>query len=359
MQMNYFSIFDTDANSQKEIRRRHILLIVNAIVLSWLVWCIVNAQHYRQIHGMRLLRDILTDLLEHLIEIVVLVELSIVYSKLIIRIHWKRERTIVRLFAQVIILTVMNVMTAIAIGVIYQVIYPEDPTILLRVFITDFAVVSTLSTTYFVSFLVSRHHRAEKIALRTKLDNLSLQTNNHFMFNCFGTLSNLIQTKPNDAEQFLQSLSQMYRYLMQNGDRRLIPLKEELRFTDNYISLVNYRYKGITVRIDDSLRRTNAYVFPVSVQQLVENAVKHNSHGAKVTLQVDVKKQGDALVVENNIVPLKYDGLKSSKTGIENLRKRVNLISGKDIDVQDDGSFFRVQIPLIYEEDLRDESLDN
>lgn len=356
--MEYFSIFDTSSTPRKEIKRRHLILLVNAVALSWIVWCVLNMPYYRQLHGYSLLREILVDITEHLIEIVLLVELSLVYSRIIIRIFWNQKRTIARLFAQVIVLTLLNVLSSLVSGVVYHVIYPDIPGLFLRVFITDFTVVTVLSTTYFVSFLVSRHHSEELVALQSKLDNLALQTNNHFMFNCFSTLGSMIRTAPDDAELFLQNLSRIYRYLVQNYDRHIISLSDELHFTDDYITLVKYRYTGIEVAIDDALRKTNAYVFPVSVQQLVENAVKHNGHGVNNSLLITITKQTDMLVVENNIIPLKDNYLWTAKTGLENLKKRIRLISGKELVIQNDGTTFRVRIPLIYEEELKNESLD-
>lgn len=355
--MEYFSIFDTNSTPKEEIKRRHVLLLVSAVILSWIVWGSVNMYNYRTMHGSQLIREVLVDMIETLVEIVVLAELSLIYCKLVIRVFWNHAHSIYRLFAQVIILTILNVLSTLLFCVLYQVVYPNE-NLFFRVFISDFAVISVLSTTYFVSFIISRHHREEMIALRAKLDNLALQTNNHFVFNCFGTLGGMIRTSPDDAERFLQNFSQIYRYLMRNSNKHLVSLKEEIQFTENFITLIKYRYEGISVDIDESLRRVNAYVPPVSVQQLVENAVKHNGHGPKVSLRVSIIKQADTIVVENNIVPRRDSYQNKSEIGLENLHKRVSLVSGKEIAVQNDGTIFRVQIPLIYEEDLRYESLD-
>ncbi len=356
--MKHFSIFDTKSTSKEEIKRRHLLLLVNAVILSWMVWCILNLPYYRQLHGEPLFREIIVDMVEHMIEIVVLVELSLVYSKIIIRVFWNQRWTFARPFIQVIVLTLLNVLSSLVIGVVYQAVYPDNDGLFLRVFATDFTVVTVLSTTYFISFLLSRHHAEESNALQSKLDNLALQTNNHFMFNCFSTLGGMIRTAPDDAEKFLQSLSHIYRYLVQNSEKHVISLMEELHFSEEYITLVNYRYTGIDVVIDKALKKTNAYVAPVSVQQLVENAVKHNGHGSNLFLHISIYKQADTLVVENNIVPLKDGYLQTTEFGLNNLRKRIRLVSGKELVIQNDGTMFRVQLPLIYEEELKDESLD-
>ena len=161
----YFSIFDTINTTAEERRRRHVLLLVNAVVLSWIIWCIVNWRNYAALNGSLLFREILVDFLENLVEVVALVELSIIYSKIIIRVFWNQKRTITRLFLQVFILSLLNALSSLAIGELYHMIYPEEQGILLRIFISDFFVVSVLTTTYFVSFLISRHRKEEEVRL--------------------------------------------------------------------------------------------------------------------------------------------------------------------------------------------------
>ena len=348
------------------------LLLVNAVVLSWIVWCIVNFRNYAELQGVVLLKEVLIDMLENLIEVSVLVELSLLYSRIIFRVFWKHNKTIRNLFTQVIILTLFNILTCLVFGMVYRVLYPEDESIIFRIFISDYTVVSILSTTYFVSFLISRYRNEEEakihaermalqnenIALQAKMDKLALQTNNHFMFNCFSTLGGMIRTRPEDAERFLIELSETYRYLVRNGDRHIIPLKDELLFTEHYVTLVHYRYDGISVKIDDGLRNTDAFTTPVSIQQLVENAVKHNRHGNEEQLLVEILRSEDYIVVRNNILKRLDEDAGNTQSGLKNLEERIRLISGKDIIVNNDGLTFTVRVPLIYEEELNDESMD-
>ena len=368
----YFSIFDTINTTAEERRRRHVFLLVNAVVLSWIIWCIVNWRNYAALNGSLLFREILVDFLENLVEVVALVELSIIYSKIIIRVFWNQNKTITRLFLQVFILSLLNALSSLAIGELYHVIYPEEQGILLRIFISDFFVVSVLTTTYFVSFLISRHRKEEEvrllsekrereqeiISMQTKLDNLALRTDNHFIFNSFSTLGGMIRTQPDDAEKFLQELSEMFRYLVRNGDRKIVSLREEISFTEHYVTLINYRYDGIRVSIDKSLRKINAYIFPVSIQQLVENAVKHNRHGENNLLTIEILSDGDSVEVRNNILELKAKPADGTGSGLKTLGERMRLLLGKKISVENDGKTFSVRVPLIYEEDLKDESLD-
>ena len=111
--MEYFSIFDTNSTPKDEIKRRHVLLLVSAVILSWIVWGSVNMYNYRTMHGSQLIREVLVDMIETLVEIVVLAELSLIYCKLVIRVFWNHAHSIYRLFAQVIILTILNMLSTL------------------------------------------------------------------------------------------------------------------------------------------------------------------------------------------------------------------------------------------------------
>ena len=311
-------------------------------------------------------------MLENLIEVSILVEMSIFYSRVIIKLFWNRERTLLHLSQQVLLLTICNVLTSFALGTLYQLVYPEEANIYLRVFISDYTVVSILSTMYFVSFLISRHHREEELRIlaekrikeeqlvsaQAKIDKLSLQTNNHFMFNCFSTLGGMINSQPEKAQNFLQGLSEMYRYLVRNGDRHVVSLKDEILFTENYVCLVNYRYEGINIVMDVVLKKTSAFISPLSIQQLVENAVKHNRHGKQNPLCIEISRDGDFVLVRNNVLPRKDQTSNKLGFGLKNLDERMIMVAGRGISVENDGKYFTVRIPLIFDEDIRDESLD-
>ena len=350
----YFSIFDTINTTAEERRRRHVFLLVNAVVLSWIIWCIVNWRNYAALNGSLLFREILVDFLENLVEVIALVELSIIYSKIIIRVFWNQKRTITRLFLQVFILSLLNALSSLAIGELYHMIYPEEQGILLRIFISDFFVVSVLTTTYFVSFLISRHRKEEEvrllsekrereqeiISMQTKLDNLALRTDNHFIFNSFSTLGGMIRTQPDDAEKFLQELSEMFRYLVRNGDRKIVSLREEISFTEHYVTLINYRYDGIRVSIDKSLRKINAYIFPVSIQQLVENAVKHGlgrmERGGTVIVRTQMLPAEHRVTIVDDGAGFDMDSVSDDgmHIGLANTRQRLDAMCGATLEVQ-------------------------
>ena len=197
----------------------------------------------------------------------------------------------------------------------------------------------------------------ENILLHSKLKNLSLQTNNHFVFNSFSTLFGLIKTSPEDAEIFLQGLSRIYRYLVSNGAKSIVELKDELSFVNDYARLVQFRYTGISIHIDPLLFSVDGFVCPVSIQGLVENAVKHNRHGKENQLTIDIHQRVNSIVVTNNILP-REDQVSSTGSGLTNLKERYSLLTEQEIMIFDDGGRFEVCIPILFYEDLKDESID-
>ena len=368
----YFSIFDTYNTSKEERRRRHLTVVLLAIAVSWALWCVVSIPYYKSLNGLALLKELGVDLAEHIVETTVLIELSLLFCAAVARIFWKQEKTFVRMLLMVLIVALFNVLCAYGVAVFYRAVYPENTTLFWRVFYTDSAMTSVLSTACLISFLISRHRDEEEAkaaaevqateeelaALQSKLDALALQADNHFVFNSFSTLYNLIPEEAEDARTFTLSLSNIYRYLMMNASTHIVPLQKELAFTKEYLNLINYRYSGVSAEIAGNLDGVSAYVVPVSVQMMVENALKHNRHGAEASLTIRIYKEGDRIVVENNILP-RFDSPQKSGHGLKNLSSRYELLSGKQLTIDNDGKTFRVGLPLLNSNDIRYESSDN
>ena len=117
-------------------------------------------------------------------------------------------------------------------------------------------------------------------------------------------------------------------------------------------------HSGVSAEIAGNLDGVSAYVVPVSVQMMVENALKHNRHGAEASLTIRIYKDGDRIVVENNILP-RFDSPQKSGHGLKNLSSRYELLSGKQLTIENDGKTFRVGLPLLNSNDIRYESSDN
>ena len=125
-----------------------------------------------------------------------------------------------------------------------------------------------------------------------------------------------------------------------------VPLKEELDFTREYAKNIALRYSNVNIRFDSKLNQTDMLIPPLSIQGLLENALKHNSHTADKPLIIDIRCIDDCIVVSNTLNPLKSD-MPSTGTGLKTLHDRYSMIYGKEISVikTDDG--FTVKLPLI------------
>ena len=353
--------------------KRHLFLLSLAIVVNWVIWYLVSKTSYQSMSLSEAKSEFWTDLWQTVLETIVLFELAVLYSRVIIRVLWHSPHTFGMLVVQCLILLVLNFLSSALMGWIYTLFYPDIQSVgfRIRIMFSDGVTIYFVTSILFMSHLFSRYWvesekvlKAEKdrlytetVLLQTKLDKLALRTNNHFVFNSFSTLESMIKERPDDAMSFLQGLSNIYRYLLTKVDVHVVPLSEELTFTSEYVRLLYYRYSAVNVFTDASLDKVSGYVIPVSVQQLVENAVMHNRHGKGDVLNIRLRFVDGMVEVSNNVLP-RIDDYHSSGTGLKTLQERYRLLSGKEVRVQSDNLHFTVQIPVLFVEDLKDESID-
>ncbi len=168
--------------------------------------------------------------------------------------------------------------------------------------------------------------REEK--LQSQLSLLKAQISPHFMFNNFSILSELIMEDPKAANDFLKHLSKVYRYVIQNAERSTVSVEEEVRFLDSYLMLIRLRYEeSVRVNVDDSTRHAQGQLPPVSLQLLVENAIKHNKRSLSEPLNINIYVEGDCLVVSNSLSPIDVVG--GTHMGQRNIRRRYELLSAR------------------------------
>jgi signal transduction histidine kinase len=182
--------------------------------------------------------------------------------------------------------------------------------------------------------------------LKYRYQTLKSQVNPHFLFNSLNTLSELLYTDVKKAESFLQKLSGIYRYVLENEEKDLIPLPEELGFVRQYFNLQKERDND-KIFLETDIQDAEEYkVIPVSLQQLVENALKHNSRSKEKPLIISLAVEQDHLVVSN---PVQRKAVleNSTQTGLTNLKQRVSLITGKGLVVQEINDRFIIRLPLI------------
>jgi hypothetical protein len=189
--------------------------------------------------------------------------------------------------------------------------------------------------------------RLEKEKSKVQFDNLKNQLNPHFLFNALTSLNSLIFEDQALASRFLQQLSKVYRYVLQHKDKTLVNLQTELDFIDHYVSLLTTRFRtalNISFRIDESAKELS--IVPVTLQILIENALKHNVIDNDKPLALTITSEDHYLVVRNN-VQLKRRVEESNKQGLENLKSLYHYLTDRPIMIEDDGMFFSVRIPLL------------
>ncbi len=192
---------------------------------------------------------------------------------------------------------------------------------------------------------------AEKLLrenLSARYENLKSQVNPHFLFNNLNALTNLVYEDQDKAAKFIKQLSDVYRYVLDTRDREVVPLEDELRFLQSYIFLQQIRF-GDKLKIDVQLNGTKSLVAPLSLQMLIENAIKHNVISEENPLSVNVYADEQYLTVENNLQKKMVIKEDSPKMGLENIKKRYEYLSDKKVIVEESASKFAVHLPFIKE----------
>ncbi len=186
--------------------------------------------------------------------------------------------------------------------------------------------------------------RAEN--MRTRFTALKSQVDPHFLFNSLNTLNSLIKVDADKAQEYVQQLSYVFRYTLQN--KEVITLEDELKFTQAYCHLMQIRYGDSLQFVFNIEEKYNAYsVVPLCLQTLVENAIKHNVVSNKQPLTVTIATQGDDTVRVSNPVQLKKESEVGSGIGLVNLAERYRLMWKKDISICNAEGKFEVIIPLV------------
>lgn len=177
--------------------------------------------------------------------------------------------------------------------------------------------------------------------------NLQNQLNPHFLFNSITSLNSLIYENQDLASDFLKQLAKVYRYVLQNKDKELVCLDVELNFIENYLSLLKTRFgESFTYQIEITLDAKQQMIVPVTLQVLVENAIKHNAMTLEKPMQLKIFNENGSLVIQNNLQK-KMIVEHSNKIGLENLKNLYKYLSEKKIEIIESHRLFAVKIPLI------------
>jgi len=203
---------------------------------------------------------------------------------------------------------------------------------------------------YFYKALQDTKVKEQKIIAGTasaKFDALKNQLDPHFLFNSLNVLTSLIEEDPSQAQKFTTSLSKVYRYVLEQKNKDLVTVDEELQFARTYMKLLKMRFEdSIHLDIPDSCLNPEAKIVPLSLQLLLENAVKHNIVTSKKPLLIKVEEVNDTLVISNNLQE-KQVVKKSTGVGLQNIRQRYNILTSREVGIEKTTSHFKVYLPML------------
>lgn len=270
----------------------------------------------------------------------------------------RKERLILDCILTAVVLFFMNYLVFSVAKAIFEIAEPFVLTdsglkFILLVWLVEMIITNLMLTIHFYHQLVVLHERAEKFeesSIKARYAALQNQLNPHFLFNSLNTLISEIEYEPKNAVLFTQRLSDVYRYILQSQEQRLVTFESELSFIDSYIFLHKVRL-GDCICIDNRVESIyNDLKLPsLTLQLLIENVIKHNIINAEypMTIRLDYDPVNSRLSVTNEL-RMKENIIKTG-VGLKNLSLRYHLICCQDILIKNDAKYFIVKIPLLYD----------
>ena len=193
--------------------------------------------------------------------------------------------------------------------------------------------------------------RFKKENAEFRFETLMSQVNPHFLFNSLNTLSSLVYENQDTAAKYIRELARVYRYILENKQNELVSLKVDLSFVKAYIYLLELRFKNmISFNFSIEKSKEDLLIAPMTVQMLIENAVKHNIISQKKHLNIKIQTENNSLIIANNI-QLRPSKSYSSGIGLSNIKSRYSYFTNDEVEVKETDTLFFVKIPLIHQKD--------
>jgi hypothetical protein len=207
---------------------------------------------------------------------------------------------------------------------------------------------------YYLNFItnhwiksIENNEELKRENLLAKYEALKNQVNPHFLFNSLNTLSGVVEQHPELATDFIKKLSDIYRYVLEQNDKELISLNDEMKFVEDYIYLSKMRFGEAIIFNSNIPSNANIQIVPLGLQMLVENAIKHNIIADDMPLKIEIGIEESFIIVKNNIQKKTTINSCKEPLGLENLKKRYAYLSGSSVEVIDLDSMFIVKLPII------------
>ncbi|HHM0727197.1 MULTISPECIES: 2TM domain-containing protein [Elizabethkingia] len=180
-----------------------------------------------------------------------------------------------------------------------------------------------------------------------QFESLKNQLDPHFLFNSLNVLSALIEENPDNAQKFTSSMSKIYRYVLEQKDKEVVSLDEEINFARTYIELLKYRFEdSIMFHLNIEDDNSKDFVVPLSLQLLLENCIKHNHATSAKPLQVEIFAKEGYLIIKNNLQKRELPNEKSG-IGLSNIVQRYSLLTKRNVFIENDENTFSVKIPIL------------
>ncbi len=223
--------------------------------------------------------------------------------------------------------------------------------LLLLGFCFDFLLCLTHGYFYALSMWQQEQVESETLkneALQHRYDTLKGQVNPHFLFNCLTSLSSLIQEDLTQAEKFVDELSKVYRYLLQTNHNPLMSLEKELTFINSYVFLLRTRYgTGISVTIDEAVREKTGYLPPLSLQMLLENAMKNNTISGKKPLNIHIQLTPEGQLMLRHNLQKRMMSVAPNPSELNTIVGKYKFLTLQPVTLYDDGVQFTAVLPLL------------
>ena len=220
---------------------------------------------------------------------------------------------------------------------------------IISILITLFISISFYAFHFYQSYTENKVKEQKIIAgtANAKFESLKNQIDPHFLFNSLNVLSSLIEENPDNAQKFTTSLSKIYRYVLEQKDKELVTVQEELAFAKTYMNLLKMRFENsITFELPVDFDNPEAKVVPLSLQLLLENCIKHNIVSEQKPLHIKIFIKDHYLVVQNYLQ--KKEVLQDRRgVGLQNIVSRYAILTKRKVLIDTTNSTFSVHLPLL------------
>jgi two-component sensor histidine kinase len=227
----------------------------------------------------------------------------------------------------------------------------ENPTHYYIVLFISFVISLIFHAFYFYKSIQENKIKEQKIIAGTasaKFESLKNQIDPHFLFNSLNVLSSLIEENPDNAQKFTTSLSKIYRYVLDQKDKELVSVQEELAFAKTYMNLIKMRFENsITFKLPQNYHNDEGKVVPLSLQLLLENCIKHNVASEQNPLYITISVENNFLVIENNLQKKETLDKERKGVGLQNIINRYAILTNRRVETEENGTHFKVKIPIL------------